>query len=203
MDIWEADRLGLFITFVVPGFISIKVYQLLFPGSQRAVSDQLVDAVAYSCLNYAALFWLVVIVEDSRLKDIFPALYYAFYLLLLLVAPAMWVLLWRWLRTREFFQRNAPHPIQKPWDYVFQQRHPFWMIVYLRSGAVVGGKFHSGSFASSSPASEQIYIEESWLVEEGVLVRPLERSEGVIVMSEEISHIELFSYEEVVSDGEG
>lgn len=195
MDIWDIDRLLLLIIFAVPGFISIKFYQLFFPGTQRPVSDQLVDAVAYSCINYAALFWLILIVESGQMQVVHPALYYLFYVFVFLVAPAIWVLLWKWLRTGNLLQRNAPHPTEKPWDYVFQQRGSFWAIAYLKSGEVVGGKFHTKSFASSSPADEQIYLEECWEVEEGVLVKQVDRTAGVIVMAGELSYLELFQYE--------
>jgi len=40
MEIWEIDKLVLFIAFVIPGFISIKCYQLLFPGTEKSASDQ-------------------------------------------------------------------------------------------------------------------------------------------------------------------
>lgn len=194
MDIWETEKLFLFIVFVVPGFISIKFYQLFYPGTSRPVSEQLVDAVSYSCINYAALFWLVQIVESSKLSDVHPSLYYMFYVFVLIVAPGVWVLLWKWVRTRNVFQRSAPHPTQKPWDFVFQQRRSFWAIIYLKSGVQIGGKFHTKSFASSAPAEEQIYLEESWIITDGVLDRPVNGTEGVIVMTSEISHIEFFEY---------
>ncbi len=51
MNIWEADKLIIFIAFVIPSFISLKVYDLLCPGSPKDSSKQVVDAVAYSCIN--------------------------------------------------------------------------------------------------------------------------------------------------------
>ncbi len=195
MDIWQVDKLVLFITFVVPGFISIKFYQLFFPGTSRPVSDQLIDAVAYSCINYAALFWLVAQVEASSLKQVHSWLYYLFYLFVLFVAPGLWVLLWKWLRTHDLFQRNAPHPIQKPWDFVFKQRRCYWVIVYLKNGERVAGKYAERSFASSAPAEEQIYLEEVWLEKDGILERPVKRSEGVLVMASEISRVEFLRFE--------
>ena len=194
MDIWQADKLMVFIAFVIPGFISIKFYQLLFPGVSRPFSEQIVDAVAYSCINYGALFWLILSVERSALKEIHSWLYYLFYVFVFLLAPAVWVLLWRWLRTRAIFQKNAPHPVLKPWDFVFSQRKPYWVIVHLKNGQQVAGKFAEKSFASSAPAEEQIYIEEVWLATDGVLDRPVKRSEGVIIMSSEISRIEFISF---------
>lgn len=125
MDIWEANRLVLFISFVIPGFVSLKTYQLIQPGAYEGTSERLVDAVAYSCINYAILFWPVVAVEQSELIIRSQALYYLFYVVVLFLAPIAWAVGWRFLRTREFFQRNAPHPTSKPWDYFFGQRKSY------------------------------------------------------------------------------
>jgi len=195
MDIWESDKLILFIAFAIPGFISIKFYQLFFPGAARPVSEQLIDAVAYSCINYAALFWLIVQVEGSALKEVHIWLYYLFYVFVLFLAPGLWVLAWKWLRTRDIFQRNAPHPIQKPWDFVFKQRRCYWVIVYLKNGEKIAGKFADKSFASSAPAEEQLYLEEVWLESDGILDRPVKQSEGVLIMTSEISRVELLKFQ--------
>jgi hypothetical protein len=195
MDIWSTDKLLLFIAFVIPGFLSIKFYQLIFPGTLRSASDQLVDAVAYSCINYALLFWAIVYVEDHSLRLVHPTLYYLFYVFVLFVSPFLLVLAWRWLRTRELFKGAAPHPTGKPWDYVFAQRKPYWIVIHLKDGRMIGGRYAEKSFAASAPADEQIYLEEAWVVAEtGVLERPMKQSAGVIVMASEISYLRLLNY---------
>ena len=106
MRIWELDKLLLFIAFVIPGFVSIKCYQLLFPRIDRPTSDQLIDAIAYSSINYAILFFPIVLVESGGIKSSHIYLYYAFYIFVLLLAPILWVLIWRYFRTRKFFRRT-------------------------------------------------------------------------------------------------
>ena len=44
--------LGLFLIFFIPGFITLKVYDLLIPGEPRDFSKSLFDAIAYSSLNF-------------------------------------------------------------------------------------------------------------------------------------------------------
>lgn len=192
MDIWELDKFILFIAFVIPGFISIKCYQLFFPGLSRPTSEQIIDAIAYSSINYAVLILPIIGIENSTLKTIYPFLYYLFYILVLFIAPIIWVLLWKFLRTRDFFQRNAPHPTAKPWDYVFSQRKPYWVKAILKDGQIIAGRYAENSFASSAPAEEQIYLEETWLLnEKGGFVRKKNDTAGVIILSKEISHLEL------------
>lgn len=192
MDIWEIDKLVLFIAFVIPGFISIKAYQLVFPGTERPTSDQLIDAIAYSSINYALLVFPIISIESSQLKVNCSFAYYLFYIFVLFVAPIIWVLLWKYLRTRDFFQKNAPHPTAKPWDYVFSQRKSYWVKVTLKDGKIIAGRYSDKSFASSAPAPEQIYLEETWVINEnGGFERAKNNSAGVIILSSEISHIEL------------
>ncbi len=192
MDIWEIDKLALFLAFVIPGFISIKVYQLAFPGTERATSDQLIDAIAYSSINYALLIIPIISIESGNLQESYRFLYYLFYVFVLFIAPIIWVLIWKHLRTRDFFQRNAPHPTAKPWDYVFAQRKPYWVKVTLKDGAIIAGRYADKSFASSAPAPEQIYLEETWVLnDKGGFERAKNDTAGVIILSDDISHIEL------------
>lgn len=192
MDIWDLNKLILFLAFVIPGFISIKTYQLVFPGTERATSDQLIDAVAYSSINYALLIFPIISIENISLKTSYPVLYYLFYIFVLLLAPILWVITWKYLRTRDFFQRNAPHPTAKPWDYVFSQRKPYWVKVILKDGKIIGGRYADKSFASSAPSEEQLYLEETWILnDKGAFERKKHGTAGIIILTNEISHIEL------------
>lgn len=196
MNIWETDKFLLFFAFAIPGFISIKAYELLFPSVALPSSQKLIDAIAYSSVNYALLSLPIILVERSAIKDEAPYIYYSFYLLVIFVAPILWVLIWRYLRTREFVQQNAPHPIGKPWDFVFSQRKAYWVKVALKNGTIIAGRYAEHSFASSSPAEEQIYLEETWLVnDKGRFERKKKDTAGVIILSNEISHIELREHE--------
>lgn len=197
MDIWDIDKLFLFIAFVVPGFISIKAYQLFFPGEKHKSSEQIVDAIAYSSINYAILFWAIILVEDSKLRENYPSWYFLFYTFVLLIAPIIWVWLWAIIRKTDFLQNNAPHPTSKAWDFVFAQRKQYWVKVTLKNGEMIGGLFSTKSFASSAPAEEQIYLEEAWILnKEGGFERMKNDSAGVIILSSEISHMEFRKYEQ-------
>ena len=193
MNIWQIDNLLLFIGFVIPGFVSLKTYQLLFPSATRDSSRLLIDAIAYSCVNYAVLFYFIYEVESSDLAKADPRAYVAFYVLVLLIAPVAWALLLRVLRGTQFLQRVFPHPTGKPWDFVFGQRKSCWMIVALKDGTRVAGKFGPSSFASSAPAAEQLYLEENWVInDDGGFERPRADTGGILILSSDIVTVELF-----------
>lgn len=195
MNIWETDKLLIFIAFVIPGFISIKTYELFYPGDFKNSSQQLIDAVAYSCINYALLFVPIMIVENGTLSDNNPNVYTIFYLIVIFLAPMAWVAIWKFLRTRKQFQKIAPHPIQKPWDYVFAKRKPYWVKVTLKDGTKIAGRYAENSFASSAPAGEQLYLEETWILNEKAgFDRPKKQTAGVLILSSDISYLELSKY---------
>jgi hypothetical protein len=199
LNIWDVDKLFLFIIFVIPGFISIKTYELLYPSQQKDSSKQMVDAVTYSCINFAMLFWVIQWVESTDWKAVSPVLYVSFYMFVLLVSPILIVFAWKYLRESETFKKNLHHPTEKSWDYFFSQKKSYWAKVVLKDGTIIGGLYGAKSFASSAPASEQIYLEEKWLVTEtGKFERAISDTAGVIILTSEISHIE---FRDIKNDG--
>src|SRR5579872_1671094 len=50
MDIFAANNVLFFIIFFVPGFISIKIYDLFVPNERRDFSKSLFDVVVYSVI---------------------------------------------------------------------------------------------------------------------------------------------------------
>ena len=196
MNIWEENKLLLFIAFVIPGFVSLKAYELFFPSQRTESAKQIVEAVTYSCINYALLFWLIAFIEGSKVKDNFIFLYFVFYVFVLFIAPIIWVWIWRVIRNSKTFQKTAPHPTQKPWDYVFGKREPYWVIVTLKDGTKIAGSYDSESFSSSAPSEEQLYLEEAWVLNnDGGFERPRESTKGIIILSGEMASIELFRKE--------
>lgn len=194
MDIWEQDKLLLFLAFVMPGFVSLKTYELFFPTQYSGSLHRIVEAITYSCINYAILFWLIVYVETSNISDSWSFLYYLFYVFVFIIAPIMWVLIWKQIKGSRFFHSMSPHSIEKPWDFVFDFREPLLVILVLKDGSKLAGKFDFNSFASNTPSEEQLYLEEAWsLNKDNSFDRPKNFSKGIMVSSNVISYIEFFS----------
>ncbi len=158
MKFWELDKLFLFFIFVIPGFISLKVYELIFPTEKKDSSQQLVDAIAYSCINYALLSWLIYIVEKANLYSLAPKAYFVFYLFVIFFAPIIWVFIWKWIRNLEILQKNIPHPTLKPWDYVFSQRKHSWVIVTLNNGDKETGVGNGGRILSFVTLRKRVFL---------------------------------------------
>jgi len=193
MDIWQIDKLTLFLLFFIPGFISIKVYNLLYPSEQKDFSAFLLEAIGYSSLNFAVLSWLIIIIHSGNFYDDHRTWYLICLFLILFTIPLLWPILFFKISDWGLFKKYIVSPIQKPWDYVFRGREVFWIIIHLRDGRKIGGRYDRNSFSSSYPSKEQIYLEEVWkLDEDGIFKEPIKGSKGIIVLGEEILAIEFF-----------
>jgi len=194
MDIWDFNKLFIFILFVVPGFISIKVYEALHPSVKKDSSKIIIDAVAYSCINYALWFLPVYFSEKNDLFNYSPFLYYSLYLFVFLISPLLLPVTLHKLRLSHFFRKRLPHPVGRPWDFFFSNAPACWVIITLKDGKRIGGLYSGNAFASSSPEPEQIFLSESWHVnEDGGFERRKERTLGVLVLTTDILTIEFYS----------
>ena len=90
MDIWNIDKLTLFLIFFLPGFISMKVYDLMVPGEPRDVSKSVFEAIAYSTLNFGVLFWLIAIIQADDFYHRHLILYSMAVAAIMVVVPACW-----------------------------------------------------------------------------------------------------------------
>lgn len=201
MDIWDTNKLIVFIAFAVPGFVSLKTYAVLEPTTQKDPGQQIVDAVAYSCINYALLLWPIYEIETRKIQACWPTAYILFYVFIILLAPVLLVLIWHGLRSTQALQKLLPHPTQKPWDYLFRQRKAYWIVATFKDGKRVAGRFDSRSFASSSPAPEQLYLEEAWEMNaDGGFERRRDASAGLMILGPEVVTIEFFNIEQGETD---
>ena len=66
----------------------------------------------------------------------------------------------------------------------------------MKDGTKLGGKYAGKSFASSIPSDEQLFLEESWILnDKGGFDRMKKRSSGVIIMGDELAYVELIKFE--------
>ena len=193
MNIWEIDKLQLFLMFVVPGFISIKIYDLIIPGERRDFSKAIVEAIAYSSINFALLSWLIALINSGDFSSKHQIIYAILIIIIMFGFPVLWTVLFLKITEWKPIASKIYHPIQKPWDWYFRKGEPCWVIVHLKDGRKIGGKYDENSFASSFPAEEQIYLEEIWrLDKKGAFIEQTERSKGMIIFKEEILSVEFF-----------
>ena len=193
MDIWEPDKIILFLTLFMPGFISIKVYGLIVASKPRDFTSSVLEAIGYSVLNFAVLSWLIFLITSHNFEELNPTLYSLCIILIFFIFPIIWPLLFIWISKFNLFKRYILSPINMPWDDVFNRRKSYWVIIHLKDGRMVGGKYGKLSRASAYPNQRQIFLENLWeLDEKNAFSKKVERSRGAIFFEDDISIIEFF-----------
>lgn len=193
---WNIESLKLFIIFFVPGFIALKVFDLLNPNKPRDFSKSFYDAIVYSSINCALLIWPIY--NRIFFKPYYighKCKYFAWLFFIIFIAPIIWSILWNWLINRRLLKKYFGHPAPMPWDFAFDQKSS-WVIVKLKSGKKIGGIFEKNSGASFYPEKEQIYLEQVWEIDENEgFIRPIERTGGILILGDEISTVEFYKDE--------
>lgn len=193
-DLFDANKLALFFIFVIPGFIAIKTYSLFSPLEDKDSSKILIDAIAYSCINYGLLAVPIYLIQEHK-SEIVSLCYYSFYFFVIFLAPILLSLLFYWLRKLNCMRKFISHPTAKPWDFFFSQGKCCFIIANLKDGSKVGGRYGLHSFSSSFPQVKELYLEQEWIVnEQGGFDRAVNESRGIIIFFEEILSIEIYDY---------
>jgi len=191
MDIWEQDKLILAILFLIPGFIIMKSYNVLATGEKIESSSAIVDALAYSCLNYALFSWVIYLLIVNEIRTHHPYWFAFSCASILFVGPLFIAYGLFKLRSTKLATKHLPHPTPKPWDYIFGAGESFYLVITLVNGQRIGGMYWQNSFTSSYPAEEQIYMEEVWDVDENNgFVKKHVQTRGILISASEISTIE-------------
>ena len=193
MNIWELDRVILFVLVVFPGFISLKTYDLIIPGEKRDFSKSIIDIIAYSFFNYGILSWLILIITKQNFSDTYPILFPFCILLIFFILPATWPFIFIKISQSNIFKSIFVGPSAHPWDLVFSQRKARWATIHLKSGKVIRGIYGKNSSVSANGKDKMIYIEELWESENNTpFCKVIERTEGAIIFDSEIEYIEFF-----------
>ena len=169
------------------------VFGMLYTGGILE-GKSIIDAITYSCLNYAILGPFIYMMLFSKKWEFICSFFtFLFYSFILIIFPAFLAWLWLKLRSMEFFQKNAPHPTLRAWDYVFGKRKEYFVIVTLVDGREIAGEYSTESFTSSYPEEPQIYLEKTWKLDEnGDFEREINQTSGILVLSKDIQSIEFF-----------
>lgn len=97
-------------------------------------------------------------------------------------------------RIANHFGLRLAHHIPAAWDYAFSKLNEGTFVwVKLNSGTEYAGKMGARSFASSSTAERDLYLEEVWQINEGDQPwTPMKPTRGVLLCGKDIQRIEIF-----------
>ena len=94
-----------------------------------------------------------------------------------------------WKRLRPYILDPTP----LAWDHYFRKGEPCFVLVHLKNGNYIGGRYSDESYASSYPEPQELYLSEVWRVDgEGRFVEKIESTKGVLVNNDIIEYLEFY-----------
>lgn len=124
-DLLKPGALDLFLFFVVPGFVSLSVYDLLVPSARRNLSESAIHLISFSMFNLALWYWVISWMAETSLRQIHPAAHSVFMFGIIAISPALLAIATYRLRISERLRKFVIHPSPTPWDFLFAQRRVF------------------------------------------------------------------------------
>jgi hypothetical protein len=187
--------------FIVPGFVAIKVYDLLIPTERRDFGAALIEVISYSLFNWALFAWLLSAhnVANPAVLEFGSGFLRFVYIA---ITPAALALLAYYLRSTRWvrgFLRGlhltAVSPMPTAWDEFFSRPEACYIVFHLKSKDLVGAKFDTQSFATSWPGPQEVYVEELWLLDPNTrqFLRPIANTKGAILKLDDCDYMELFA----------
>ncbi|GAA0733734.1 DUF6338 family protein [Clostridium oceanicum] len=193
MDIFNLDKMILFIILFIPGFISVKVWKLMVACENTKFKDYIFETVAYSCINFGVMFFFIRKAANPNFQKNYPSLFYIIVLFTLVIMPIIWPLIFKKILGLEFFQGRIIQPIPKAWDYFFSKGECCYVLIHLKNSQLIGGLYGGNSFVSAFPYKQDIYLEEVWKIDEnGNFLNKIEYTKGVIIDKDSFNYIEIF-----------
>lgn len=184
-------KLLFLLAFILPGIISTKVYHLKCPGEGSTVKESIFEIFAFSAVNFTLMFPFIA--QIGKTADLWEA--WGWVILCFFAAPILWPVLLVYLLNRCARYGLILSRSQTAWDYFFSRaKSGCWIIIHLKNGEKIGGRFSKNSYASAFPRNGHIYVEELWSVDDDLnFIVQLPGNQGIILRPEDYEHLRVFS----------
>jgi hypothetical protein len=96
--------------------------------------------------------------------------------------------LWGW--TERILKVKAVHPVASAWDRAFQRDDNPWVLVTLKDGRLVGGRWDDGAVASSDQVERDLFLREVYEVPPSGEWKSIGSSLGMLIKADQIGLIE-------------
>jgi hypothetical protein len=190
------EQLPWLLVLVLPGFISIRVFELLVPTRRTSTGREALEALSYGAINFG--IWAVPVLYWLPWLQVRPLRFTLVAIALLIVSPAALALGARALLVWPFVRKWVVHPVPTAWDHFFGLRRAAWLRIHLKNGRFIGGWYGPGSFASSDPEWRDLYVEQAWELDSlGGFKQKISDTMGFLVRMEDCELIELLSTSQV------
>jgi hypothetical protein len=202
-----------FAALVVPGFISLRVYEMRRGGESRKANESLVDVMVYSFASDVVAFGALALVSafvPPAAQTIIKLVVGLFGFVILPVGIAV-----VWFDFRERMVRSGIVPdASNSWDALLQRAAredvAVAVVLTMRDGRKIGARLHDAA-QTSRIAGDDLVLDEVWTIDQdrATFVGAVRGSFGMVVHKADCETIEVLRWRDVdprtrsgVPDGE-
>lgn len=193
MEAITFDKILILTFFFLPGFVYLKAYRLFIAETRTDFSKDLYEAIGFSFLNALIFAYPLYLIHLDNFIDRHPVWYFFIMLSVVIIAPIIYAMIFNIISKRKWFSRFLINPTKSAWDSFFSRRESYYVIVTLKNGKRIGGKYGLNSYSSTYPNPEELYLEEVWtLNDKNGFDEIVDQTEGILITENEISTIEFY-----------
>lgn len=191
----ESNALAVFIAVVFPGLISMHIYRMIMPTRRIDWGKSFQEGLFYGALNFGMCFPIIYLIHLKDFPNTHPVLYSIGVLVVILIAPVLWPMLWLKIAKTRWYARRFQIPHPSAWDWFFDKREPVFVLVHLNDGTKIGGYYGSQSFASAFPDEGDLYLQKVLKTDQqsGEFTGYIDNTRGLLIRRDEYKMIELFA----------
>jgi hypothetical protein len=193
MEAITFDRILILTIFFVPGFVYLKAYRLFIAETRTDFSKDLYEAIGFSFLNALIFAYPLFLIHTDKFLEKHPFWYFSIMFSIVIIAPIIYAMIFNIISKRKWFSKFLINPTKSAWDSFFSRRESYYVIVTLKNGKRIGGKYGLNSYSSTYPNPEGLYLEEVWkLNDKNGFDEIVDQTEGILITENEISTIEFY-----------
>lgn len=194
MDIKDAKDLPLLLALLAPGFIILWFRSRVIEGAAPEFKKELLYFALASAAYYGLVAPLFDVAVGVRLPPVIWSILFYFAVPVLLGVAVGWVtqrdLEYAWA---EQFGMHFAHRVPTAWDFRFGRlAEGAYILITLKDGSTVAGRWARGSFASSAKDGKDIYVAEVWEVPATGGWVQLTPPRGLLLSGDDIRYVESF-----------
>jgi hypothetical protein len=192
-----------FSVLIVPGFISLRVYEMRRGGEGRKANESLVDVIVYSfatdVVTFGALAMVAAVVPTAAqavTKAIVGFVGFA-------VLPVVLAVVWFDFRERMVSSGIVPDSAANSWDVLLQRASregvDVAVLLTLRDGRKIGARLRDSVLTFSRAAGDDLILDEVWTIdqERATFIGAVRGSFGMVVHKADCETIEVFRWHDV------
>jgi hypothetical protein len=199
------EQLLAFAALVVPGFISLRVYDMRRGGEGRKINEALIDVVVYSFATDVIGFVALSLVRAIAGPAARPVASITVAMLTIMIVPAALALssfdLQRRMIRSGLVVDTATNLLERILDRVARERLELGAIVTLRDGRKIGARIASP--LASQVLDDEVLLGEVWTIDQErvTFLNAVNGSAGILISRADCQSIEPIRWSDVVFAG--